>query len=41
MAILAFVLEKAVLRSVRKGRTVAPPDETPTFTGTGTEITTE
>jgi hypothetical protein len=41
MGVLAFVLEKAVLRSVRKGRTSPPPEETTTFTGIGTEVTTE
>jgi hypothetical protein len=42
MAVLAYVLEKAVIRSIRKGRTSPPAQtETTTFTGTGTEITSE
>jgi len=42
MTILAFVIEKAVLRSIKKGDTKPRPvEDTATLTGTGTEITAE
>jgi hypothetical protein len=42
MGILAFVIEKAVLRSIKKGDTKPRPvEDTATLTGTGTEITAE
>jgi hypothetical protein len=43
MTILAFVIEKAVLRSIKKGNTRANPQAptTTTLTGTGAEISAE
>jgi hypothetical protein len=38
MTILAFVIEKAVLRSIRKGRTKPKPQEPTPLTATGSEI---
>lgn len=39
MAMMAFALERMVLRSVRKGRTRLPqPDETTTLTSKGGEV---
>ncbi len=35
---LAFVLERVVLRSIRKGRTAPRPQEPTTITGSGSEI---
>lgn len=40
MGLLAYVIEKAVLRSIRKGTTKPAPQEATAITGTGTEITT-
>jgi hypothetical protein len=38
MAILAYVIEKAVLRSIKKGNTRGKPRDGTTLTGTGAEI---
>jgi hypothetical protein len=41
MAVLAYAVEKAVLRSVRKGETTPKPVEPTTISGTGTDLTAE
>jgi hypothetical protein len=38
MAVLAWAVERAVLRSIRKGTTTPMPQEPTTITGAGTEI---
>jgi hypothetical protein len=38
MAVLAYVVEKAVLRSIKKGRTTPRPQEPTSITGTGAEV---
>jgi hypothetical protein len=38
MAVLAYVVEMAVLRSIRKGTTTVRPQEPTSITGAGTEI---
>jgi hypothetical protein len=39
MGLLAFVIEKAVLRSIKKGRTKpAPPSAEPFAKGSGTDL---
>lgn len=38
MAVLAYVIEKAVLRSIKRGATTPRPVEPTTITGTGAEI---
>jgi hypothetical protein len=41
MAFLAYAIEKAVLRSIRKGETTPKPVEPTTISGTGTDLTAE
>jgi hypothetical protein len=38
MAVLAYVVEKAVLRSIKKGTTKPKPEESTAITGTGADI---
>ena len=41
MAVIALILEKIVMRSVRRGETEAPPEPEPTsttFTSRGSEV---
>jgi hypothetical protein len=38
MALLAFVVERAVLRSIRRGKTPVPSPEPTAITGSGAEI---
>jgi hypothetical protein len=38
MGVFAYVIEKAVLRSIRKGTTKPRPKDATAITGTGTEI---
>jgi hypothetical protein len=38
MAVLAYVVEKAVLRSIKKGTTTLASQESTSITGTGAEI---
>jgi hypothetical protein len=38
MGVLAYVIEKAVLRSIRKGTTKPKPQEATAISGTGAEI---
>jgi hypothetical protein len=41
MAVLAFALEKAVLRSIRRGRTRPPAPQPTALSGSGADITAE
>jgi len=41
MAFLAFVIERAVLHSIKKGTTTPKPPEPTTISGTGTDLTAE